>query len=197
MSKEEKELFNISIKKSGKVLDEHIPVIESIISKKQKALKYYYYDPTDIIVVRDRAVQLMIDIVNKSKKLHSDEDIYAFIKSKAKVRVADAWGSIIRDEVNLSKEEDKLTIKLYYIFDNIVDKIQTQYTYTNPQDREDCKNSAMEKLFTKYNKYNGDLDTSIFSFFTQVIKNDLRAAWNELNKNKCDYSTSNIFDEDM
>ena len=100
----------------------------------------------------------------------------------------------LRKEMIISLNNNELTSSALNMLLLMVDNIQSKFKYDNEDDKYDCRSHAVEGILTKWWKYKPTYENT-FSFFTQMIKNDLYAGWNKLNKRKADFSTSNIFIE--
>lgn len=102
----------------------------------------------------------------------------------------------LRLELIKCHNEDKLTDKALNMLILMVDKIQLSFKYDDPQDKEDCRSSAIEVILTKWKSC--DLtQPRPFAYFTRMIYNGLYAGWNALAKHRADVSISNIFDESI
>lgn len=102
----------------------------------------------------------------------------------------------IRTELQICHLKGRITPKMTSIFVLMIDNIQSQFTYVSDEDRKDVRSHAIEKILTKWKKCDINRD-NLFSFFTQVIKNDLYAGWNKLTKHRADFSYSTIFESDV
>ena len=99
----------------------------------------------------------------------------------------------IRNELQICHLKGKITIKFIEMMTLMVDRIQRPFPYTCKEDKEDVRSHAIEKMLTKWKKCDVDRP-NLFSFFTQVIKNDLYAGWNKISKGKADVSYDAIFE---
>lgn len=100
----------------------------------------------------------------------------------------------IREELEVCHIKGQITNKMVQMFTLMVDKIQSSFTYVNDEDRKDVRSYAIEKILTKWKA--ADLQRpNLFSFFTEVIKNDLYQGWNNLQKGSADFSYDAIFAE--
>lgn len=182
------------------VTDNVRAIVHKVLAKKQKSTKLYYHVKSDEAVVLDRAVAKMLTNIERYRdSIYKDpsKGYTDYLNKRADTRVKEAWATIMTDELVKSHEQDMLTDKLVYIFFDMISRIQTQFTYDNADDKEDTKSKAILQVAEKWKTFDMTMGTSIFSWFTQVIKNGMYAGWNDINKKKTDYSTSNIFDEEM
>ncbi len=102
----------------------------------------------------------------------------------------------LKREILLSKEQGKLTDNALKLLLRMIDRIQRPFTYIWEADKEDCRSACIEHLLNNWQKYQegkGD----IFSYYTQMIKMALYAAWNSINKKRAHFSTSNIFQDEI
>ena len=99
----------------------------------------------------------------------------------------------IRAELQICHLKGQITNNMIKIFTTMIDHIQRPFPYPRDADRQDVRSFALEKIIGKWHKC--DITRpNLFSYFTQVIKNDLYAGWNKLQKGSADFSYSNIFD---
>ncbi|BBI90942.1 hypothetical protein [Tenacibaculum phage PTm5] len=78
----------------------------------------------------------------------------------------------------------------------MIDKIQAPFKYPSDDVRMDIRSFAIEQLVKKWKSC--DINRpNLFSFFTQVIKNDLYAGWNSYKRGCADFSYSTIFTDDV
>lgn len=90
----------------------------------------------------------------------------------------------INNEYYKSVENGKPTDKLLNIFQKIATKFATTYKYINDCDRRSCINYAVSEAWQKWNEFKPEVTSNLFSFYTTMISNDLRIAWNNLNRYK-------------
>jgi DNA-directed RNA polymerase specialized sigma subunit len=100
----------------------------------------------------------------------------------------------LRQEILLSKANGQLSDRGALMLCLMVEKIISKFHYDRIEDEEDCMSSGIEGALTKWHKYEPKYDNA-FSFFTQMIKNDIYAMWNKMNKRRADVSISNVFTE--
>lgn len=74
---------------------------------------------------------------------------------------------------------------------NIITKGNKNYDI----DGEMCKMYAVEEAFFKWKKYNPERTPNIFAFFSQMIKNDIMAHYNFINKGKERNISMSMFQE--
>ena len=96
-------------------------------------------------------------------------------------------------EICKSLEIDKLTPRALELYCLTLDRLMTKLYYKNPQDAEDCRSSAIEVFLLKWYKFNPERTQNAFSYFTQMIKNGLSKGWNEINKNRVNTHSIDIF----
>lgn len=100
-------------------------------------------------------------------------------------------------ELCKSNEQKKLTDECITMFGLMADGIQSKFRYDSDDDRQDCRSNAILKCLTKWDKYDIYAGKSAFSYFTQMIKNALYEEWNKLRSKRADFSTSNIFTNEI
>lgn len=99
-------------------------------------------------------------------------------------------------ELEKSNEIGELTPKCVKMFLLMVDRIQMKYRYVDIDDKFDCRSAAIEVVLNKWKTFKLDRDNP-FAYFTRMIANGLHAGWNELAKKRVEFSTSNVFNEDI
>lgn len=99
-------------------------------------------------------------------------------------------------EIIISKQNGELTDTAVNMLLLMVDRIQMKFSYEDHADKEDCRAAAIESFLCAWHKCD-TTRSNPFSWFTQVIKNGMYAGWNELVKRRADFSTSNIFMDDV
>lgn len=102
----------------------------------------------------------------------------------------------LRTEILLCKDRGQLSDKGCLMLVLMIDNIQSKFKYDRLEDKEDVRSFAIEGILKKWHKYDSKHDNA-FSFFTQMIKNDLYAGWNALAGKRADVSISNIFIESV
>lgn len=83
-----------------------------------------------------------------------------------------------------SKENERLTRELIDMFTLMVSGISKKMAYKNPDDREDCKASAMEDLCKYWNRFNPEKSNNPFAYFTQIAKNGFAKGWKKIHPPK-------------
>jgi len=114
-----------------------------------------------------------------SKKSHSQVTYKKFSKQNYYVTETE-----ISKEYYKSIENGKPTDKLINIFMKIATRFAGVYKYVNDCDRRSCINYAVAECWQKWNTFNPEITSNLFSFYTTLISNDLRIAWNNLNRYK-------------
>lgn len=103
----------------------------------------------------------------------------------------------LRSEIVLSLRDGALTDEALTMLLLMIDRIQLKFHYENLDDKCDCKSAATEVILKKWDRCKPKEYPNVFSFFTQMIKHGLYAGWNELTKKRAEFSTSNIFANDI
>lgn len=83
-------------------------------------------------------------------------------------------------EVIKSKEQGYLTPSAIDMFKLIAEESNKKLRYRDPMDREDCISGAMEDLLKYWNRFNPEISTNAFSFYTQIAKNGFAKVWKKL-----------------
>lgn len=87
-------------------------------------------------------------------------------------------------EYNLSVEQGKPTDRLIQMFKTIATEFSKVWVHTNKCDRDACINFAVSEAWRKWDKYDTNVSSNLFSFFTTIISNDLRLHYKKLTKSK-------------
>lgn len=90
-------------------------------------------------------------------------------------------GSDFQNEYKLSQQQGEPTKRLISMFELIARRYSSKYNNLCQMDTESCINYAVMEAYSKWDKYDKNRSENIFAFFTQMIKNDLTAHYNELN----------------
>lgn len=75
---------------------------------------------------------------------------------------------------------DECSNKLLSMFEKIAKKYVVTFGGKNKLDNDACVNYALVEAWKKWKKYDKNRSPNIFSFFTQMIKNDLMQHHNKL-----------------
>lgn len=78
---------------------------------------------------------------------------------------------------------DKPTDKLLEMFELIASNYSSKFNNCCDLDKNSCINYAVSEAYLKWREYDKTRSNNIFAFFTQMIKNDLTASYNQINKN--------------
>lgn len=76
-------------------------------------------------------------------------------------------------EYKLSQEKGEPTRKLLLMFEKIAKGYSSKYRFRNKLDIDACVNYALTEAWLKWDRYDPERSSNIFSFFTSVIKNDI------------------------
>lgn len=99
-------------------------------------------------------------------------------------------------ELERCYQDNKLSDKLANMLILIVDRTQRKLTYVSDLDRQDVRSHAVERILSKWNK--ADLSRpNLFSYYTQIIKNDLYDGWNKLQVGKAHISYDVLTEKDF
>jgi hypothetical protein len=101
-------------------------------------------------------------------------------KSNKKANTCYVKAKDLYNEVVLCKQKDIISPTLYKYFEKMCKKIIGMNTYPYIEDYEDCLMSALAYCCSSVKKFDPNITTNAFSFFTQVIKNASTLAWNKL-----------------
>ena len=74
----------------------------------------------------------------------------------------------LKEELAKSYEQNKLTVEAINMFLKMVDGATKRFTYKFEEDREDCMQSAMEQILTKWKKFDMERDKP-FAYFASMI----------------------------
>lgn len=89
----------------------------------------------------------------------------------------------LHNEYEKSLELNKPTDKLIEYFYLIATRFSSKYNNLCELDTDSCINYAVSEAWQKWSKYDKTRSNNVFAFFTQIIKNDLYFAHNEIKKN--------------
>lgn len=92
-------------------------------------------------------------------------------------------GKELHQEFQLSLEQDKPTDKLFKMFELIATRYSSKFNNLCDLDRNSCINYATMEAYLKWKEYNIERSDNIFSFYTEMIKNDLATSFNLIHKN--------------
>jgi len=86
----------------------------------------------------------------------------------------------LREEIILSKENDKLTAKALDMFILMANKFSNKLTYIYPEDKEDCISFAIMDCYQYWRGYDPEKSQNAFAYYTQIIKNGFAKGWRKL-----------------
>ena len=89
----------------------------------------------------------------------------------------------LRTEYEKSLVQNKPTEKLIEYFYLIARRYSSKFNNLCELDTESCVSYAVSEAWQKWNKYDPERSDNCFSFYTQMLKNDLFAAHNDIKKN--------------
>lgn len=104
----------------------------------------------------------------------------------------------LREQLIISKEEDKLTAEALDMFILMANKFSTKFKYIYLEDREDCISFAIMDCYMYWKGYNPEKSANAFAYITQIIKNGFAKGWRKLYGNmpkskKISVSHNNIY----
>lgn len=87
------------------------------------------------------------------------------------------------------------TKKLIEYFNLIAKNYSTIFKFVNKQDKSAVINFAVSEAWLKWDKYDETRSKNLFSFFTEMLKNDMILHYNTLTKGKkVNISIDNLFE---
>jgi len=90
----------------------------------------------------------------------------------------------LQTEYSACIDAGKVTNKMLKIFTKIAKHFATVYDYKNKCDAEACINYAVSEAWQKWDKYDSEKSTNIFSFYTTMIANDLKLHFKQITRGK-------------
>jgi hypothetical protein len=87
------------------------------------------------------------------------------------------------DEYIVSYNQGKPTNKLIKMFELIATNYSSKFNNLCELDKNSCINYAVSEAYLKWKTFDIEKPESIFSFFTQVIKNDLTISYKNIMRN--------------
>lgn len=91
----------------------------------------------------------------------------------------------LKTEYDKSIDLGNCTPNLLILFRKIAEKFSIgNYTYVNKIDFDACVNYAVFEAYMKWNKFNEEKSTNIFSFYTTMLSNDMRIHYKQLTRGK-------------
>jgi len=104
----------------------------------------------------------------------------------------------LREELILSKANDKLTDNALKMFILMSNKFAANFTYIYEEDREDCISFAIMDCYLYWRSYDPEKSANAFAYITQIIKNGFAKGWRKLygqmpKSKKVSVSNSNIY----
>ncbi len=88
------------------------------------------------------------------------------------------------EEIRLSKDQDELTRKAQNMLILLTKKVNMKFKYVNTQDREDCIQTALLTVFSKWRSFNPEKSSNAFAFYTEVIKRAHAKGYGDLYYNR-------------
>lgn len=85
----------------------------------------------------------------------------------------------LQEELEKCHLNDKVSDKLALMYMKITEGLQTQFKYTDPQDKEDCLYGSLEVFMKNWKCYDMERGRP-FPFFTRMAYNAIYATWNKL-----------------
>ena len=85
-------------------------------------------------------------------------------------------------EIILSKENQKLSSQALKYIQLMTDKIALEFRYKTREDLEDCKSFAILNVLTYWNRFDENITTNAFSYYTELIKSGYGLGFNKLHK---------------
>jgi len=105
--------------------------------------------------------------------------------------------SDLREQILLSKNNDKLTKEALDMLMIMIKKLSLKYNYAYEQDREDCCSGAILDCLMYWRGYDPLKSENAFAYFTQIQLNGFyksaRKLWNIPQGKKVSISRSNIY----
>ena len=86
----------------------------------------------------------------------------------------------LREEIIISKDQDKLTPKALDMFMLMADKFSNKLTYIYTEDKEDCISFAVMDCYQYWRGYDPEKSQNAFAYYTQIIKNGFAKGWRKL-----------------
>ncbi len=86
----------------------------------------------------------------------------------------------LREELVISKAQDKLTPTALDMFILMANKFSANFTYIYEEDKEDCISFAIMDCYQYWRGYNPEKSANAFSYVTQIIKNGFAKGWRKL-----------------
>ena len=88
------------------------------------------------------------------------------------------------EELIKCKENDELSDELVRMFLLMCERLSRKMTYQNPQDREDCIQTACLSFCRYWRSFNPEITKNAFSYFTSLSSMGMAKGWNDLQKGK-------------
>ncbi len=93
------------------------------------------------------------------------------------------------DEIRLCKLTGVLTRKAENMMMLLVDKVGKKFMYWSPDDRNDCRQTALLVLFSNWRGFDDKKGTNVFAYFSEIIKRGYARGLNELQQAETDGKT--------
>ncbi|MCK9415714.1 hypothetical protein M0Q97_03525 [Candidatus Dojkabacteria bacterium] len=91
----------------------------------------------------------------------------------------------LKTEYNKSIDLGECTLNLLNMFKKIAERFSIgNYSYVNKIDFNACVNYAVSEAYFKWNKFDEEKSTNIFSFYTTMLSNDMKIHYKQLTRGK-------------
>lgn len=121
---------------------------------------------------------------NKTEVIKNGNVTTVFITKKRKNYYLEP--KVFAEEYQKSVDQGEPTIKLIKYFELIARKYNTVLSsiYTNKTDIDACVNYAVTEAWLKWDKYDPERSSNLFSFFTTMLSNDMKHHYNKIWKGR-------------
>lgn len=89
-------------------------------------------------------------------------------------------------EIIISKALGKPTRKLTKMFQILVERVNRRFFYKNEDDRRDCAQEALYRLFLNWHLYDENITDNPFAYFTEIVKRAHAKGFNDLHPRDTD-----------
>ena len=87
---------------------------------------------------------------------------------------------ILYKQILLSREKGELTNDALQMLMLMVESIMLKCKYIHPEEKEDCRSSAILDVLQYWKGFNPDLGNNPFAYFTSVISNGIKKGYRTL-----------------
>lgn len=94
-------------------------------------------------------------------------------------------------EIIVSKELGRLTPTAQKMLFTLGKKMITKFSYTNPQDREDCLSEGLYQMYKNWPSFDENKTDNAFAYFSEIFKRGVAQGYKGLYKK--DYITGEYF----